>query len=90
MNRRLTLEERVAKLERILKSKNEAETDLAKIIPTVVKNLPLLLELLPPVTEALKNDMLNKNKNKDKIDLLERFTKDGEEVLKMFGELQAQ
>lgn len=92
--RRLTLEERVARLERMLKPVNEADNDVEKILqvilknlpifvknlPTITDNLPKLIETIKPLTEILKADKLNADNNKDKIEKLEKLTELGTQI----------
>ena len=91
---RPTLEERVARLECMLKPVNEADNDVEKILqvilknlpifvknlPTITDNLPKLIETIKPLTEILKADKLNADNNKDKIEKLEKLTELGTQI----------
>ena len=83
---KLTLEERVARLERKLKPVNEVGPLLAKVLPLITKYLPLILNALPALIDAISNDQLNDEKvNAEKAETLKKFAEVGQEVVKMFS-----
>lgn len=88
-NRKLQLEKRIARLENIYfknrKPTNEASPIMAKVIPVILNNLPAILKLLPDFIEALKSDQVNDNT--DKIEMLTKFGELGEQVGKMFSDM---
>ena len=91
INNKLTLEERLSRLERIVserrKMTNEAIPDaLAKVAPILSKNLPAFLEVLPKeiplMIKALESDTMNDNK--EKIEALTQLNEIGKKLSEMF------
>lgn len=86
-----TLEERLSRLERIVSErrtpKNEAiPAIIAKAASVILKNLPLILSVLPDFIKALQGDTMNDNE--EKIDTLTQFGELGQKVAEMFKDFK--
>lgn len=86
-----TLEERLARLERIASKrrtlKNEAiPAIITKAVPVILKNLPLILSVLPDFIKALQGDTMNDNE--EKVEMLTQFCELGQKVAEMFKDFK--
>ena len=82
-----TLEERIARLERLCertrKPMNEAGLLIDTVLATITKNLPLMIDTLDKFNEILKTDQITDQS--EKIKKIEEFTKLGEEIIEMLN-----
>lgn len=90
LNKRLNRIEEA--LDKKLSKKNEKQVTneiapiVAKAGQLILKNLPLILSVLPEFIKALKGDAMNDNS--DKIELLTQFGELGQKIGEMFKDMK--